>query len=87
MFIANFFNASTILGPISDIINNIKQHVCLPVVAYQVSGEYAQIHAASQLGWLDLGRCMEESLMAIKRAGADIIITYFGKDMANFLKQ
>ncbi|HSH09822.1 MAG TPA: porphobilinogen synthase, partial [Oceanipulchritudo sp.] len=54
----------------------------LPVAAYQVSGEYAQIQAAAQLGWLDLKRCRDESLLAIKRAGADLILTYFAKSFA-----
>ena len=56
-----------------------------PVAAYQISGEYAQIHAAARLGWLDLARCRHESLLAIKRAGADIILTYFAKEMAREL--
>jgi len=55
------------------------------VAAYQVSGEYAQIHAAAKLGWLDLDRCRRESLLAIKRAGADMILTYFAKEMAQEL--
>ncbi len=49
----------------------------LPVAAYQVSGEYAMLHAAAANGWLDLRRCALESLTAIKRAGADLIVTYF----------
>ena len=57
-----------------------------PVAAYQVSGEYAQLHAAAKLGWLDLDRCRRESLLAIKRAGADMILTYFAKDVAKALK-
>ena len=52
------------------------------MAAYQVSGEYAQIHAAAKLGWLELDRCRRESLLAIKRAGADMILTYFAKEMA-----
>jgi porphobilinogen synthase len=57
----------------------------LPVAAYQVSGEYAQLHAAAERGWLDLERCRDESLLAIKRAGADWILTYFAKDVARAL--
>ena len=57
-----------------------------PVAAYQVSGEYAQIQAAARLGWLDLARCRRESLIAIKRAGADLILTYFAKDIAQELR-
>jgi hypothetical protein len=49
-------------------------------------GEYAQIHAAARLGWLDLARCRDESLLAIKRAGADMILTYFAKDVARALR-
>ena len=65
-----------------DIIRDVRNATQKPVAAYQISGEYAQIHAASQLGWLDLARCRHESLLAIKRAGADMILTYFAKDMA-----
>ncbi len=69
-------------GPYLDIIRELRNSTNLPVAAYQVSGEYAQIHAAAQLGWLDLKKCREESLVAIKRAGADVILTYFAKDLA-----
>jgi porphobilinogen synthase len=65
-----------------DIIRELRQHTRKPIAAYQVSGEYSQIHAAARLGWLDLGRCRLESLTAIKRAGADMILTYFAKDVA-----
>ncbi|MGE9294038.1 MAG: porphobilinogen synthase, partial [Puniceicoccales bacterium] len=69
-------------GPYLDIIRELRGNTHLPVAAYQVSGEYAQIHAAAQLGWLDLESCRDESLLSIKRAGADIIFTYFAKDVA-----
>lgn len=69
-------------GPYLDIIRLARESFPLPVAAYQVSGEYAQIHAAAQSGWLDLERCRDESLLAIKRAGADIILTYFAKSWA-----
>jgi porphobilinogen synthase len=69
-------------GPYLDIIRMAREETVLPVAAYQVSGEYAQIHAAARLGWLDLGRCRDESLLAIKRAGADLILTYFARDWA-----
>jgi len=69
-----------------DIIREVRNSTQLPVAAYQISGEYAQIHAAAQLGWLDLARCRDESLLAIKRAGADMILTYFAKDVAKALK-
>ncbi len=68
-------------GPYLDIIRQTRDSTLLPVAAYQVSGEYAQIHAAAQLGWLDLKRTRDESLLAIKRAGADIILTYFAGDV------
>jgi porphobilinogen synthase len=69
-------------GAYLDIIREIRNSTNRPIAAYQVSGEYAQIHAAAKLGWLDLARCRHESLLAIKRAGADMILTYFAKDMA-----
>ncbi|HVU32130.1 MAG TPA: porphobilinogen synthase [Opitutaceae bacterium] len=65
-----------------DIIRDVREVTRKPVAAYQISGEYAQIHAAARLGWLDLQRCRRESLLAIKRAGADMILTYFAKDVA-----
>ena len=69
-------------GPYLDIIREVRNATNKPVAAYQVSGEYAQLHAAARLGWLELDRCRRESLLAIKRAGADMILTYFAKDMA-----
>ncbi len=69
-----------------DIIRDVREATKKPVAAYQISGEYAQIHAAARLGWLDLARCRHESLLAIKRAGADMILTYFAKEMAALLK-
>jgi len=63
--------------PYLDIIRQVKNHVSCPVSAYQVSGEYAMIKAAAQNNWLDENESMMESLLGIKRAGADIIITYF----------
>jgi porphobilinogen synthase len=74
-------------GPYLDIIRDVRQRTNKPVAAYQVSGEYSQIHAAAQRGWLDLEACRTESLLAIKRAGADMILTYFAKDMAEALKR
>ncbi len=73
-------------GPYLDIIRDLRNDTALPVAAYQVSGEYAQIHAASQMGWLDYERCRDESLLAIKRAGADLILSYFAKEVAVLLK-
>jgi len=72
-------------GAYLDIIRDVREQTGKPVAAYQVSGEYAQIQAAAKLGWLDLARCREESLIAIKRAGADLILTYFAKEMAKDL--
>ena len=69
-----------------DIIREVRNATRKPVAAYQISGEYAQIQAAARLGWLDLARCRHESLLAIKRAGADLILTYFAKEMATLLK-
>ncbi|MBI5380328.1 MAG: porphobilinogen synthase [Opitutae bacterium] len=74
-------------GPYLDIIRDVREATQKPVAAYQVSGEFAQLHAAAQLGWLDLARCRHESLLAIKRAGADMILTYFAKDMAKELNR
>ena len=70
-----------------DIICRTKQEFDLPVAAYNVSGEYAMIKAAGQLGWLDEEKAMIESLTSIKRAGADMIITYFAPDIAKLLNQ
>jgi porphobilinogen synthase len=69
-------------GPYLDIIRDLREATRMPIAAYQVSGEYAQLHAAAKLGWLDLEKTRYESLLAIKRAGADMILTYFAKDMA-----
>jgi len=73
-------------GAYLDIIREVRNSTRTPVAAYQVSGEYAQIHAAARLGWLDLARCRDESLLAIKRAGADMILTYFAKEVAQTLR-
>ena len=73
-------------GMYLDIIRDVREITRKPVAAYQISGEYAQIHAAARLGWLDLARCRHESLLAIKRAGADMILTYFAKEMAQVLR-
>jgi len=68
-------------GPYLDILRDLREKTHLPLAAYQVSGEYAQIHAAAQKGWVDLQKTRDESLLSIRRAGADIIFTYFAKDM------
>ncbi len=72
-------------GPYLDVIHALRSETRLPIAAYQVSGEYAQIHAAAQNGWLDLKATRDESVLAIKRAGADWIFTYFAKDIARDL--
>ena len=72
--------------PYLDIIATARRRILLPLAAYQVSGEYSMIKAAAQAGWLDESRAMMESLLAIKRAGADLILTYFAKDAAQLLR-
>lgn len=73
-------------GAYLDVIRAVREATLLPLAAYQVSGEYAQIHAAAQLGWLDYRRSRDESLLAIKRAGANMILTYFALEVAAELK-
>jgi porphobilinogen synthase len=73
--------------PYLDIIARAKTEFGLPLAAYSVSGEYAMIRAAGRLGWLDEERAMMEALGSIKRAGADIVITYFAKDVARVLER
>jgi porphobilinogen synthase len=72
-------------GPYLDIIRMIRDRYPLPIAAYQVSGEFSALTAAGQMGWLDLPRTMMESLVGIRRAGADIILTYFAKEAARIL--
>lgn len=73
-------------GPYLDVIRAVRERTKLPLAAYQVSGEYAQIHAAARAGWLDYDKCRDESLLAIKRAGADMILTYFAREVAEDLR-
>lgn len=68
--------------PYLDIIRAVRERFDLPLAAYQVSGEYAMIKAAARLGWIDEARVVMESLIGIKRAGADVILTYFARDVA-----
>jgi porphobilinogen synthase len=70
-----------------DIISKMRDEFDLPIAAYHVSGEYAMIKAAAEKGWIDGERVMEETLLSIRRAGADIIITYFAKEMAKRLQR
>jgi porphobilinogen synthase len=72
--------------PYLDVISQLAGEFDLPLAAYQVSGEYAMIKAAAQKGWLDETAVMLESLLSIKRAGADLILTYFAKQAASLLK-
>lgn len=69
-----------------DIIRDLKNNFDLPIAAYNVSGEYAMVKAAGKNGWIDEQKVMMETLLSIKRAGADIIITYFAKEAAKLLK-
>jgi porphobilinogen synthase len=72
--------------PYLDIIRRVKDRFGRPLAAYQVSGEYAMLKAAARAGWLDEARVAMESLTAIKRAGADLILTYYAKDAARWLR-
>ena len=72
-------------GPYLDVLRRVKDAFAVPTAAYQVSGEYSQIKAAAELGWLDEQRIAMESLLGIKRAGADVILTYFARDVARWL--
>lgn len=72
-------------GPYLDVLRKVRDAVQVPVVAYQVSGEYAMLEAAAANGWLDHDRAVLESLLAIKRAGADLIITYYAEKLAKLL--
>ena len=73
-------------GPYLDVIRAVRESTLLPLAAYQVSGEYSQIHAAAQLGWLDYESTRDESLLAIRRAGADMILTYFATEVTSQLR-
>lgn len=72
--------------PYLDVLYRIKTEFKMPTAAYNVSGEFAMLKAAARLGWLDENKVMYESLLSIKRAGADMILTYFAKDLARMLK-
>ena len=74
-------------GPYLDVIYRVKQKFGMPTAAYQVRGEYAMIKAAGQNGWIDEERVMIESLTAIKRAGADMFLTYFAKDAVRWIEK
>ena len=70
-----------------DVMREIKNHTVLPLVAYNVSGEYSMIKAAAQNGWIDEDKIVQETLVGMKRAGADLIITYFAKDVAKRINE
>ena len=72
--------------PYLDILSQARARFDLPLVAYQVSGEYAMIQAAGLNGWIDRERIMMESLLSIRRAGADLILTYFAAEAAKLLR-
>src|SRR4051794_4968854 len=74
-------------GPYLDIIRQVRDHYDHPLAAYQVSGEFAMIKAAAQNGWIDERRAALESLVGIKRAGADLVITYYAKEAARWLSE
>ena len=71
--------------PYLDVIRAVRDRVDVPVVAYQVSGEFSMLHAAADRGWIDLPRAMMETSIALRRAGADLLVTYFAKDLAQGL--
>jgi porphobilinogen synthase len=71
--------------PYLDIVHRVKQQFGLPTAAYNVSGEYSMVKAANKLGWIDGERVMIEMLTGIRRAGADMILTYFAKEAAQYL--
>lgn len=70
-------------GHYLDVLARLRESTDLPLSAYQVSGEYSMMHAAAQKGWIDLAKARDESLLCIKRAGADMILTYFAEDYAS----
>ena len=71
--------------PYLDVLAALRQRFDLPLAAYQVSGEYAMMKAAAERGWIDYDRVMMESLVAIRRAGADLILTYAAREAARLL--
>jgi porphobilinogen synthase len=73
-------------GPFLDVVQRVKTETGYPVAAYQVSGEYAMVQAAADRGWIDRERVMMDSLLGIRRAGADVIITYFAQEAAKLLR-
>jgi len=74
-------------GPFLDVIRAVREHTALPVAAYQVSGEYAMLKAAAGHGWLDEKKSVLESLLSIRRAGADVILTYYARQAARWIRE
>jgi porphobilinogen synthase len=74
-------------GPYLDVVRRVKERFGMPTAAYQVSGEYSLIKAAAARGWIDERRIVMESLIGIRRAGADIVLTYFAPDVAAWLRE
>jgi porphobilinogen synthase len=74
-------------GPYLDVLRRVKDTFRVPTAAYQVSGEYALIKAAAERGWVDERRIVLEALTGIRRAGADVILTYYAKDAARWLRE
>jgi len=74
-------------GPYMDVLRAVRETVRVPVAAYQVSGEYAALHAAAEKGWLDLERAMWETTLGLRRAGADLVITYFARVLAERMSE
>jgi len=73
--------------PYLDVVRAVREALHVPLVAYQVSGEYAMIHAAAERGWIDLERAMVETVLGLRRAGADLVITYFARTLAERLAE
>ena len=74
-------------GPYLDVVRRVKERFGVPVAAYQVSGEYSLIQAAAERGWIDRRRVVLESLLGIRRAGADVVLTYFAPEVAAWLRE
>lgn len=72
-------------GPYLDILAKVAESVAVPVAAYQISGEYAMVEAAAEKGWIDRDRAILETLTGIKRAGANLILTYWATEVARGL--
>jgi porphobilinogen synthase len=74
-------------GPYLDVLQRVRAATALPLAAYQTSGEYAMLKAAAERGWLDEQRAAMESLLGIRRAGADLVITYYAREAARWLRE